>query len=221
MSISSTSSETSWAVTASWRAKDTSVAVRRCSVKLAMFWALVVTAYCARALIRLAGTFTRLSGPTSNCRTSVSRARAWTRTGALAREGARRRRSRFEIREVPVRARSPSRSVRCSGEQTSLNCCQRRSATRSRMVAIRRVSVVTPGNRTFLGSQPGRCQIKEHTGSLGADPGTGIEETHQGKSSPTIRKLFVAVVLTDLPPHGLAGYGFVQHNARCIEDWHC
>jgi hypothetical protein len=65
------------------------------------------------------------------------------------------------------------------------------------MVAIRRVSLVTPGNRTFLGSQPGRCQIKERTGPLGADPGTGIEETHQGKSSPTIRKLFVAVVLTD------------------------
>ncbi len=99
MSISSTSSETSWAVTASWRAKDTSVAVRRCSVKLAMFWALVVTAYCARALIRLAGTFIRLSGPTSNWRTSVRRARAWTRTGALAREGARRRRSKFEHQE--------------------------------------------------------------------------------------------------------------------------
>src|SRR6266702_2052103 len=197
MSISSTSSESSWAVTDSWRVKDTSVAVRRCSVNLAILWALVVTAYCARALIRLAGTFTRSRGPTSSWRTSVRRASACTKTGALAREGARRRRSRFVILDAPARASSPSRSVRCSGETAALNRCHKRSATRSRMVETRRVSVVTPGNSTFLSSNQAEALVKEHTGSLGADPDTRIEKTHQGKTSTALRKLFVARVLPD------------------------
>src|SRR5258707_7428798 len=72
MSISSTSSESSCAVTDSWRVKDTSVAVRRCSVNLAMLWALVVTAYLARAFIRLAGTVNTFKGPTFYLRTSIS-----------------------------------------------------------------------------------------------------------------------------------------------------
>ena len=164
MSISSTSSESSCAVTDSWRVKDTSVAVRRCSVNLAILWALVVTAYCARALIRLAGTFTRSRGPTSSWRTSVRRASACTRTGALAREGARRRRSRFVILDAPARASSPSRSVRCSGETAALNRCHKRSATRSRMVEIRRVSVVTPGNSTFLSSNQAVARSKSTLG---------------------------------------------------------
>jgi len=65
------------------------------------------------------------------------------------------------------------------------------------MVEIRRVSVVTPGNSTFLSSNQAEALVKEHTGPLGADPDTRIEETHQGKSSTTLRKLFVASVLPD------------------------
>jgi hypothetical protein len=65
------------------------------------------------------------------------------------------------------------------------------------MVEMRRVSVVTPGNSTFLSSNQAEALVKEHTGPLGADPDTRIEETHQGKSSTSLRKLFVARVLPD------------------------
>src|SRR5207245_6753988 len=47
----------------------------------------------------------------------------------------------------------------------------------------------------FFVEQPGCCQVKKHTGSLGADPDARVEKTHQGKSSTTLRKICVASVL--------------------------
>src|SRR5207237_9395667 len=127
-------------------------------------------------------TFTGVTGPRSSWRTWVRAGSACTRAGAVGREVARRRRSIFVILGARAGASSTSRSVRCSGETAALNRCHKRSATRSRMVEIRRVSVVTPGNSTFLSSNQAEALVKEHTGSLGADPDTRIEQPHQGKT---------------------------------------
>src|SRR6266705_3847049 len=56
--------------------------------------------------------------------------------------------------------------------------------------------------------------------ALGANPGSRIEETHQGKSSATIRKLFVAIMLADFLSVillGLDSFG-VPHDALWVSN---
>jgi len=79
--------------------------------------------------------------------------------------GARMRGSTAEAFEIRDAGRTSSREQ--SLQVCSLfrrNGCHKRSATRSRMVEIRRVSVVTPGNSTFLSSNQAVARSKSTLG---------------------------------------------------------
>lgn len=147
--MSNRSSTSSCALASSVRTKASNVAVRRSSGIRATACALATVAKRASAATRPGGTWSMVSRPRANPRTSSSLPTARDSSAPLRRYGpSRSRSSRLGRPPSPATSRASS-CARCSDVMSRARVRQSRRAARARMRATKRSRADAPGRRTF------------------------------------------------------------------------